>query len=103
MPISRRTVLGVISALTASFIPGVETRTEEQDPLRTVLSHRLYGDVSVSLLASYARSLALKDESARWQAQALFHEAQLARRGGGTMGHKFGSRYLAFLKAHEKP
>ena len=99
MPVSRRTVLGVLSALTAGFIPVVKARNQEQEPLRTVLGHRLHDDVSVSLLKSYARSLALQDESARWQAQVMFHEAQLAR--GGTLGHKFGSRHLAFLKAHE--
>jgi len=103
MTISRRTVLGVLSALAASVIPVVKARNAEQEPLRTVLGHRLYDDVSVSLLKSYARSLALQDESARWEAQVMFHETQLARCGGGTLAHKLGSRHQAFLKAHEKP
>ncbi len=32
----------------------------------------------------------------------MFHKAQLARDGGGTMGHKLGSRHKVFLEAHER-
>ena len=57
--------------------------------------------VSVSLLKTFARSLALEDKDARWQAQMMFHKGQVAREGGGTMSHKIGYKHKAFLNQQE--
>jgi hypothetical protein len=57
--------------------------------------------VSLSLLATYARCLTLPDPYASWDAQIMFHEAQLARSRGGTMAMKLGSRLRGFLGSQE--
>ena len=102
MTISRRKILGFFPFLTIGFIPAVKAEEPEQDSPRTVLGHQLHDEVSVSLLNRYARSLALGNEKARWKAQMMFHEAQLARQRGGTDGHKLGYRHRDFVQAHEQ-
>jgi hypothetical protein len=57
--------------------------------------------VSLSLLATYVRCLTLPDPDLSWNAQIMFHEAQLARSHGGTMAMKLGSRLRAFLGSQE--
>ena len=100
MSLSRRNLIQQLMAIIAGFPFAAESIAQES-PKRTVLGHTLHNDVSLSLLATYARSLALKDEDARWQAQKMFHEAQLARWGGGPMGHTLGSKHDAFLAQQE--
>lgn len=58
-------------------------------------------NVCLSLLATYARCLALRDPELSWQAQLMFHEAQRARRGGGTMAMKLGAQLRSFLRDAE--
>ena len=101
MSISRRKLLAIFPMLTAGFIPAVKAQVESDGTPKAATDHQLHDEVSVSLLDTYSRSLALKDEDARWEAQMLFHEAQLARRGGGTMGHRLGYRHKHFVEAHE--
>lgn len=57
--------------------------------------------VCLSLLATYARCLGLPDPKLSWQAQLMFHEAQIARDGGGTMGHELGYQLKSFLEQAE--
>lgn len=101
MSISRRKILGFFPFLAVGLIPSVKAEGPKQESPGTVLGHQLHDEVSVSLLNTYARSLALKDEDARWEAQMMFHEGQLARQRGGTLGHKLGYRHKAFVEAHE--
>jgi hypothetical protein len=101
MSITRRKLLGLLPAISAAFIPALRAKAKPARSSRSVLGYELHDDVSVSLLKRYARSLALKDEKVRWEAQRMFHEAQLARRGGGTLGHKLGYRHQDFVEAHE--
>ncbi len=101
MNISRRKILGFFPLLTAGFFPVDKAQVKTDTAPKVVTDHQLRDDVSVSLLDTYARSLALKDEDARWEAQMLFHEAQLARRGGGTTSHRLGYRHKHFVEAHE--
>ncbi len=102
MSISRREALRILSLASAGLATTVNAHESLFDQARVVLGCRLHDDVSLSLLLTYARSLALGDADARWQAQMMFHEAQLARDGGGTMGHKLGYRHKAFLEANER-
>ena len=101
MTISRRKILGFFPFLAVGLIPSVKAEGPKQESPEIVLGHQLHDEVSISLLNTYARSLALKDKDARWEAQMLFHEAQLARRGGGTTGHRLGYRHKHFIEAHE--
>jgi hypothetical protein len=57
-------------------------------------------NVCLSLLATYAQCLGLRDEDLSWQAQLMFHKAQMARGGGGTMAHKLGGQLKSFLREH---
>lgn len=59
-------------------------------------------DVSLALLATYCRCLSLSTREARWIAQVKFHEAQLARNGGGTKAMKLGSQLQRFLCTEEE-
>ena len=102
MPITRRKLLGLFPFLTVGLVPSVKAETPKQEPPGTVLGHQLHDEVSVTLLKRYARSLALHDEKARWEAQMMFHEGQLARQRGGTDGHKLGYRHKDFVEAHEQ-
>lgn len=101
MSITRRKFLGFLSLL----IPGYSTikvaKADPQAPPRSFMGHQLHDDVSVSLLALYARSLALRSPKKRWEAQAMFHQAQLSREQGGTIGHKLGGAHKGYLKAVE--
>ena len=101
MSISRRKFVKATSILTIGFAALFKAKGVKSSTHRGVLGYQLHDDVSVSLLESYARSLALEDNGARWQAQMLFHKAQLAREGGGTMSHKLGYRHRAFVRKFE--
>jgi hypothetical protein len=101
MSITRRKFIRSASIFAAGIGALFATRDAKPTHKRRVLGHIQHDDVSASLLDTYARSLALKDERARWTAQMMFHEAQLARRGGGTESQKLGYRHREFLKAHE--
>lgn len=69
---------------------------------REIARHVTESDpVSLSLLTTYARCLNLTDDRARWSAQMQFHRAQIAREGGGTMGHKLGGQLECFLREQE--
>ena len=102
MSITRRKFLGLLPAVSAIFVPATSAAAKPESLSRTILGYRLHDDVSVSLLKRYSRSLALSDERVRWEAQMMFHEAQLARRQGGTIGHKLGYRHRDFVEAHEE-
>ena len=102
MSITRRKLLGLLPAISAVFVPATSAEAKPESSSSTILGYRLHDDVSVSLLKRYARSLALSDEKVRWEAQMMFHEAQLARRQGGTIGHKLGYRHRDFVAAHEE-
>jgi hypothetical protein len=66
-----------------------------------IAKDRLNGSTTcMSLLASYAECLSLRDPELSLQAQLTFHKAQLARQSGGTMGHKLGHQVSAFLRQH---
>ena len=101
MSISRRKLLGFVPAISALFVPVARAKAKPTKIERTYLGYQLHDDVGVSLLKRYARSLALEDKDARWEAQMMFHEAQIARQGGGTMGHKLGSLHREFVEPHE--
>ena len=102
MSITRRKLLGLLPALSAGFMPALKAEPKPQQAAEILFGYQLHDEVSVSLLKTYARSLALEDEPARWEAQMMFHEGQLARRQGGTLGHKLGYRHNAFVDAHEQ-
>ena len=102
MFITRRKILGLLPVLTAGFIPVVKADPKPRQAASEFFGHQLHDEVSVSLLKTYARSLALHDERARWEAQMMFHEGQLARRQGGTLSHKLGYRHRDFVEAHEQ-
>ena len=102
MFVTRRKLLGLLPAISAVLIPATSAEAKPESSSSTILGYRLHDDVSVSLLKRYARSLALSDERVRWEAQMMFHEAQLARRQGGTIGHKLGYRHRDFVEAHEE-
>ena len=101
MYISRRKFLQTTTAITAGAVCLFKSEVAKPFTHREVLSHKLHDKVSFSLLDSYARCMALVNEDARWQAQMMFHEAQLARQGGGTMSHTLGYQLYAFLEAQE--
>jgi hypothetical protein len=66
-----------------------------------IAKDRLNGSTTcLSLLASYAECLSLRDPELSSQAQLAFHKAQIARQVGGTMGHKLGHQLSAFLRQH---
>ena len=102
MIVTRRKLLGLLPAISAVLIPATSAEAQPESSSSTILGYRLHDDVSVSLLKRYARSLALSNERVRWEAQMMFHEAQLARRQGGTIGHKLGYRHRDFVEAHEE-
>ena len=102
MSITRRKLLGFVPAISALFVPVFGVKAKPAKLERSCLGYLLHDDVSVSLLKTYARSMALEDKDARWEAQLMFHKAQIARQGGGTMGHKLGSLHMEFVEAHEQ-
>ena len=102
MFISRRKILGLLPVLSASFIPLAMADSKSPKTANEFFGHHLHDDVSASLLKTYARSLALTDEKARWEAQMMFHEAQLARQQGGTEGHRLGYRHKDAVEAYER-
>jgi hypothetical protein len=86
------------------FVPFLAVALAESlggEDARTVFGIKLHDDVSVSLVKTYARSLALDDEEARWQAQIMFHQAQLARRFWDGESFELGYRHLESLEANE--
>ena len=99
---SRRKLLGVFPFIAVAPPAVARAPASPEDGPRTVLGHHLHDDVSVSLLEDYARSLALEDERARWEAQMRFHETQITREWGGTMAHKLGYAQKRFVEAHER-
>jgi len=101
MSITRRKFIKAVSAFTVGIAALFKAKSGKPNTHREVLGYRLHGEVSVSLLETYARSLALEDKAARWQAQMMFHKAQLAREGGGTMSHKLGYQHRAFVRKYE--
>ena len=72
MSITRRKLLGLLPAILA---PAFRAEAKPDSSTRSVLGYQLNDDVSVSLLKRYARSLALQDEAARWEAQMLFNNS----------------------------
>ena len=102
MFISRRRILGFLPALPGGFIPVAQADSKPPKPTNEFFGHQLHDDVSISLLRTYARSLALIDEKARWEAQMMFHEGQLARQRGGTEGHRLGYRHKEAVEAYER-
>lgn len=101
MSVSRRNFLGFFTALFSSITSWKPARAAKPDGARVVLGHQLHNDSDVSLVETYARSLALKG-GASWEAAMMFHEAQLSRERGGTVGHKLGSMHRSFVEASEK-
>jgi hypothetical protein len=101
MSVSRRMFIKATSILTVGIAALFKAKAVKSSTHREVLGYQLHDDVSVTLLERYARSLALEDKAARWQAQMMFHKAQLAREGGGTMSHKLGYRHRAFVRKFE--
>ena len=101
MSITRRKFIKAVSALAVGITGLFKARPARPSTNREVLGYKLHDEVSVSLLETYARSLALEDKAARWQAQMMFHKAQLAREGGGTMSHKLGYQHRAFVRKYE--
>ncbi|MFC1795727.1 hypothetical protein ACFL1V_01460 [Pseudomonadota bacterium] len=101
MSLLRRKFLQHLTAIIAG-LPFAAKAVAQESPKRTALGYTLHDDVSLSLLETYARSLALKDADARWQAQLMFHQAQVARQGGGTMGHTLGYKHKAFVEEQEQ-
>lgn len=101
MSITRRKFIKAASALSIGIAALFKAKPIKSDSDREVLGHKLHDEVSMSLLETYARSLALEDKTARWQAQMMFHKSQIAREGGGTMSHKLGSRHKAFVRKCE--
>ena len=101
MSISRRKFIRAASTFAIGFTAMFKAKGVKPASHNDLLGYKLHDDVCVSLLNTYARSLALDDERARWQAQMMFHEAQLAREGGGTMGHKLGYKHEAFVAQRE--
>jgi hypothetical protein len=102
MSISRRKLLKISFALTTGIASLFAV--ENANPIRRpqYMGYTLHDDVSVSLLKRYASSLALQDKDARMEAQRMFHEAQLARWRGGTMGMKLGSQHRVFVERQER-
>jgi hypothetical protein len=101
MSISRRKFIRATSIFTAGIAALFTAKVVRPSTHREVLGYKLHDEVSMTLLERYARSLALEDNAARWQAQMMFHKAQLAREGGGTMSHKLGYRHRAFVRKYE--
>lgn len=66
-----------------------------------IAKDRLSGSTEcLSLLASYAQCLRLRDPQLRWQAQRMFNKSQMARDGGGTMGQKLEVQLRTFLREY---
>jgi hypothetical protein len=103
MFMSRRKLLGLLPAVYAPFIPASRAMGKTARTSRSVLRYEFHDEVSVRLLKTYARSLALADNKARWEAQMMFHEAQLSRqRCGDTLPQILGYRHNEFVEAHEQ-
>ena len=102
MSITRRKLLGLLPVISAAFIPTLRAEAKPDSTIRSVLGYRLHDDESVSLLKRYARSLALKDEEARHEAQKIFHRAEnLILDNVQVTGYGARLRWDAFLEAHE--
>jgi hypothetical protein len=101
MSISRRKFLGFLTVLASGFSFSRPANARSHAPQRKFMGHQLHDDVSVSLLTLYARSLALKNPKERWEAQMMFHQAQLSREGGGTRPMKLGSIHKSYLREVE--
>jgi hypothetical protein len=102
MFITRRKLMRFVPFLAVALNAKGRTESVDSEGARAVLGVKLHDEVSVSLLKTYARSLALDDEEARWQAQIMFHQAQLARRFWGGESYELGHRHLEFLEENEK-
>ena len=101
MSITLRKLIKAISTLASGTAVLCKTKFVKPSTHQEVLGYKLHDDVSVTLLKDYARSLALKDKDARWQAQMMFHKCQIAREGGGTQSHVLGYKHEAFLNWKE--
>ena len=103
MFITRRKLIRFVPFLAVALAAKGRAESLGGEDAHTVLGIRLHDDVSVSLVKTYARSLALDDEEARWQAQIMFHQAQLARRFWDGESFELGYRHLESLEANENP
>jgi hypothetical protein len=102
MLITRRKLVRFVPFLAVALAAKGKTESPAGEAVHSVLGIKLHDEVSVSLLKTYARSLALDDEEARWQAQIMFHQAQLARRFWDDKSYELGHRHLEFLEENEK-
>ena len=102
MFITRRKLMRFVPFLAVALAVKGRTESLDGEDARTVFGIKLRDDVSVSLVKTYARSLALDDEEARWQAQIMFHQAQLARRFWDGKSYELGHQHLEFLEENEK-
>jgi len=102
MSISRRKILKLFPIITAAFVPVIKAEVNTNHLSRHVLGYQLHDDHSVSLLSNYARSLALKDERVRGEAQKMFHKAeQLILDRQQVTGYGARLHWNAYLEAHE--
>ena len=99
MFITRRKLIRFIPFLAAGLAAKGRTESLGGEDAGIIPDIRLHDEVSIALLKTYARSLALDDEEARWQAQIMFHQAQLARRFWDGESYELGHRHLEFLEA----
>jgi hypothetical protein len=102
MYISRRRILGLLPFVPASLAPPITATAGSDRSPRHVLGYQLHDDHSIILLKRYARSLALQDERARFEAQKMFHKAeQLMLDRQQVPGYGAWLRWDACVKAHE--
>ena len=102
MFITRRKLMRFVPFLAVTLAAKGRAESPAGEAVNRVLGIKLHDEVSVSLLQTYARSLALDDEEARWQAQIMFHQAQLARRFWDGESYELGYQHLEFLEENEK-
>ena len=102
MTITRRKLLGVLPAISTVFVPAHQAEAKTDSSSRSVLGYELHDDESVYLLEKFARTLALKDETARHQAQEMFHKAEKLILGNQHVtGYGARLRWKACVEAHE--
>ncbi len=102
MSITRRKLLGLLPAISAEFVPALRAEANSCTFSGLVLEYELHDDEGVYLLKKLARSLALKDQKARHEAQKLFHKAEnLILDRQHVTGYGARLRWKAFVEAHE--
>ena len=102
MKISRRTILGLFPFFAAGFVATTKAEAAVERPANQLLGYQLHDDHNVFLLKEYARSLALKDERARSEAQKMFHKGELLVLDNQQVtGYGARLRWKAFVEAHE--